>query len=370
MNGIIERIPLGVQAEVYQTRVEEIVDKLIEIGQLTKEINQAFDTTDFHFSINSAELTQPEEIGNLKRMWKRRAYAGLITKMEIRKFMSQKENDELSKTFFWPEMPNSVKDAIDSLDEISEEAMHNFAMGYIKTADSFLDRQIQETWKQWRPQGTKYKTNKEQWKVSPKIIREYMICSYGNGLDHDKKWSVTSLENVFRLLDGKGFVEGSYGELASAIDTRTKSGETEYFKWKAFKNKNVHIVIKRQDLLDRFNEIGCGEGSSLPHPVDMEIVDNVLNKKPKQSNGFEYFGTPETVSNAMVELAGVLLDQDEITREDEAMEPNCGDKRLAYRLLNDFKFEKINLVDSDPKWFADVDRTSRWEFEQLERNQY
>jgi len=46
--------------------------------------------------------------------------------------------------------------------------------------------------------------------------------------------------------------------LVDAINTSNGTGETEYFKFKACKNGNLHLEFKRMDLVSKLNQLaGC-----------------------------------------------------------------------------------------------------------------
>ena len=67
-----------------------------------------------------------------------------------------------------------------------------------------------------------------------------------------------ALDNIFHRLDGKGVPSGHRGPLVDAINACTEgnnTAETPYFKARCFLNRNLHLWFKRQDLLDKFNEI-------------------------------------------------------------------------------------------------------------------
>ena len=81
---------------------------------------------------------------------------------------------------------------------------------------------------------------------------------YGSGkfyLRHDRRAHCMTLDNIMHLLDGKGIIKGSNGPLVEAINSTVGVGETEYFRFKCFINSNLHLEFKRQDLLDKFNQI-------------------------------------------------------------------------------------------------------------------
>lgn len=66
-----------------------------------------------------------------------------------------------------------------------------------------------------------------------------------------------AIDSVMRVLDGRTPIQNRHGELAEAIGRGDT--ETEYFKFKCFKNGNLHLEFKRLDLVQRLNQIATGD---------------------------------------------------------------------------------------------------------------
>jgi hypothetical protein len=68
-----------------------------------------------------------------------------------------------------------------------------------------------------------------------------------------------ALEASFCLLDGKvppKYPGDAVTAIREALNGGAVAGETEYFRWKAFQNGNMHLEFKRADLLERLNVVG------------------------------------------------------------------------------------------------------------------
>jgi len=75
----------------------------------------------------------------------------------------------------------------------------------------------------------------------------------------DANRKLRALDRVFCLLDGKGVPEGYSSPLIDAIETSQDGyGETEYFCFRACKNRNLHLEFKRPDLVEQFNRVAGG----------------------------------------------------------------------------------------------------------------
>lgn len=103
-----------------------------------------------------------------------------------------------------------------------------------------------------------YKTNaNEPFRIGRKVVMGWMIQpSFRRGLQirigaGDK---INDIDRIIKTLDGKQFMAR---EAEYAMNTAFNDGaafEDDYYRAKAFKNGNLHIEFKRQDLLDGLNE--------------------------------------------------------------------------------------------------------------------
>jgi hypothetical protein len=107
----------------------------------------------------------------------------------------------------------------------------------------------------------RHKTNtNEPFKVGRKAILGYAVSNfigmtvnystYSNGSDR-----VNDMDRIFKTLDGKKHQPRA---LESAINTAWKESnvfEDEYYRIKGFKNGNMHIEFKREDLLEKANKL-------------------------------------------------------------------------------------------------------------------
>jgi len=60
-------------------------------------------------------------------------------------------------------------------------------------------------------------------------------------------------------LDGNGTIKTHRGPLIDAIEaTKDGTGETEYFRFKCFRNRNLHLEFKTLDLVAKLNAVAGG----------------------------------------------------------------------------------------------------------------
>lgn len=135
-----------------------------------------------------------------------------------------------------------------------------------KQIPNFAEEAVMEVFNFLRP-DTHHKTN-SPWELKAKVILERAVEPI------DKRWPTSwrphigfnrradmigAIDRVFHLLDGCGYVSKTTGgKLGVAINESTKenpTGSTQYFKFKAFQNGNLHLEILRPDLIFKFNQI-------------------------------------------------------------------------------------------------------------------
>jgi hypothetical protein len=256
-------------AAKYAAATAEIRRLALELGTQTAALQAAFASEcgysfDFDVELTLRQRTHKLNEAGADAMlseMKRSAWGVLVEKLGIKKLMSPKKRDELANQLAGISRGYG-HDKPEELPEISAESIISVLTGFIESAPDFIEDSIREVYKWLIPchwEGG-HVTNKRD-RVGKKVIhtycveegfsRAFRVCCRAQG-------ELTALDAVMHTLDGKGIVGGHYGPLVSAIETtETGTGETEYFKFKAFKNGNLHLEFKRIDLLDLFNRISC-----------------------------------------------------------------------------------------------------------------
>lgn len=90
-----------------------------------------------------------------------------------------------------------------------------------------------------------------------------MERGYASGFHHSyhHQQELTAIDGIFHLLDGRGIMRENMGPLVKAIDAtdNTGRGETEFFRFKCYKNRNLHLEFLRLDLVKQLNGLAAGE---------------------------------------------------------------------------------------------------------------
>lgn len=104
-----------------------------------------------------------------------------------------------------------------------------------------------------------YRTNaSEPFRIGRKVVMSWMVGpSFRKGMQIKYGWAadkLNDLDRVFQTLDGKPFQARSLEMAMTAAFEEGAVFENELYRAKAFKNGNMHLEFKRQDLLDKVNE--------------------------------------------------------------------------------------------------------------------
>jgi L-rhamnose mutarotase/phospholipid N-methyltransferase len=352
-------------AAIYQNNKTRILEMLLEINQLTAQMRSVFFGTlgSTLFNFPGAEYSEPK-IEELARQLKRDAWGAMIRKLEIHKYMSSSKQEELARMLSGSYHGN---DPLDEMPDITEENIFSVMQGYMQCVPDFMDEAIREEWDFWLPRRDQYRTNAERWKVSKKIVMAYVMQRWDqfsscHRISYRASKHVNNLDSIFHLLDGKGFPKQYNGPLHNALDgNQTGHGETEYFRFRCWKNGNLHLTIKRLDLLQKFNEIGCGEGAALPNPTDKGYQEpsNVLDDEPPPVESFaslDFFPTPDSVGNVMVSRVCEHFGKTDC-RGLTIMEPSAGEGAIV-RLVQQMDPSRLYAFEYEYQRYRELERVS------------
>jgi hypothetical protein len=208
--------------------------------------------------IDASQRGNEDDFANVERTidrMKRDAWAHVVARFELRRFMSVKRWNEMQQTLEKGELP-----------ELTVENAAAFAEQWRAMAPEMLTEAVNEVFEILRPgqhsRTFKLKCN-SQLEVPPKVALagyvERQWSGTGYRVDYNRQQEILALERIFLALDGKGVVSKNYSsELDHAMRTSDR-GETALFRFRCFKNRNLHLWFKRRDLLQRFNQIAGGK---------------------------------------------------------------------------------------------------------------
>jgi len=194
----------------------------------------------------------------------RNAWSCIVDRLELRRVMSDGDWKALEELLQRGKLP-----------PITEEAVASFVQRYATDLPGIFRTKVTEVFEWIRPRidtpRAAYKTNQKnaRFEIGRRIVLTGLVEQSFSGGFAVRYWSaqkITALDSVFCALDGQGWgARTHYGDLRDAIE-REKSGvgETPYFRFRCFKNGNLHLEFKRLDLLAKFNQI-AGGANLRPH---------------------------------------------------------------------------------------------------------
>ncbi|MFA5687809.1 MAG: DUF4942 domain-containing protein [Kiritimatiellales bacterium] len=255
--ALIERHTVHEMVVAYHEAAKEIKQAYKLQGAARNRLSSAFGASYyFHvFSDKSNRYTVDELVADVLSNIKKGAWRVVVGRLGIRNLMCTKQSKELD------EQLESGK----GLPDITDEAIFGFLEQLHSQIGQLAKDSIMECFDMLRPRRITHKTNEKnaRWELGPKIILKYWVepnWSKGFQIRHHYCQCARVLCNAFSLLDSKGVVKSYGGDLTDAVSTTRQigvnSGETEYFKFKCYKNGNLHLEFKRMDLVAKLNEIG------------------------------------------------------------------------------------------------------------------
>ena len=229
------------------------------------EIRAAFETLEKHqkaltetFGTSRYMLFDSDTLGTLRldrflEKLERGLWKSIVDRSEIRRVMSVKRTREIND-----------KLETDKLPPLTEEEIIKMMRSIFENVRSFAEEAVYEVFDMLRPHRTGYVTNKDfaqaigKRVILPRMVERYDAAYHWRPGYGRADIELRALDSVFHVLDGKGFGTKTYaGELFDAIASdetkETNRGETTYFKFKCFKNGNLHIEFKRMDLVEKMN---------------------------------------------------------------------------------------------------------------------
>ena len=248
-------------AREFTAATTEIARLVRALHAQTQRLDEAFRTDDADtYSRFGVELEydgrRRVDLDDMHEAMERRAWDVLVDKLGIKNVMSvakRKAFDEQLKS--------------GTLPPVSEQTITATLIGLVDQAADFATEAAREVFDLLRPRsgwGGQYATN-SAFRVGRRVILPYRVeRRYGGDgyrVDYHREQELTAIDGVFHLMDGRGIMRENKGPLIKAINATdtTGRGETEYFRFRCFKNRNLHIEFKRLDLVKQLNGLAAGE---------------------------------------------------------------------------------------------------------------
>jgi hypothetical protein len=234
-----------------------------QLVEAERAVNAAFGNTENYQAIRVSACGDQwrdnfKDVDQAVEIMTRAAWRSIVDRLELRRFMSIKAYEAMTKTLDKEKLP-----------PITEESVARFAHDHLARAREYLKEAVDEVFEFLRPHGWtrtgQLKTN-SQLEVPERVILSYMVdAGFAAGTfrvtySGNRSQQIVALENVFSALDGRGEINKAHRSLlAAAIEAAPEGvGQTDLFAFRCCKNGNLHLTFRRPDLLARFNQIAGG----------------------------------------------------------------------------------------------------------------
>lgn len=254
---IATRLTIPELVREFDLGMHELKHGLALVKQAEERLQRAFAGPGSHYDLMAMSHHEHSLDFEKKRIRMRgAAWRYLVGRAEIKKLASIKRAKEIDDMLAKPE----------SLPEITVDNVMVWVQSLDGQARQFLQEAAVEVYEWLRPANNRYKTN-SAFKIGKRVVLGWMIESAWSGgklrVRYGSEDRIRALDNVFHLLDGKGVSPTYNGELGDAINQSRPGefGQTTYFRFRAFRNGNLHVEFLRPDLVQQLNMIG---GKGLP----------------------------------------------------------------------------------------------------------
>jgi len=185
--------------------------------------------------------------------------------------------------------------------------------------------------------------------IGSRIILTHVFDAWGGFNDYSRMGdTMADIERVFAVLDGQppqpgGLSRAVEQDRGHGWDPRQSCTETTYFRIRGFKNGNAHVWFKRDDLVEKANEVLAdyyGEvlPDASPHPDEAQPGD-LHSKTGLPAKNLSFYPTPPAVVEAM--LRNIYV------KDQHVLEPSAGNGNMARVLLG--KGARVDAIEIDPE---------------------
>jgi len=316
-------------ATLLELAVPEIESLQRQLRELLQRLSDGFNTTSFHGNIQVCGVGDPIQI---RRELKRAAWRVIFDKLGIQPYYSlkrlKKMHEALSEDV---DKRGPDSEGIDKMPDITAESMRQIVSGIRVDRDMYITEKVCEVYQKMKPTfRDQYKTNiRNRWKLSDKVLFSNMVSEHSGSRFSISCTTNTSmlhgLDIAMHYFDGKPVPTGYRSPLMEELHMSNGKGETEYFSFKCFKNRALHLKLLRPYLVALFNQ-RCGHPRALPGRTE----------DPYQAGDLEYDfthiapGTDYELFETPQELAEEMCDIADVSRHDRVLEPSCGKLRIAF----------------------------------------
>lgn len=249
-------------------------------------------------------------------------WSSVVKMTDLDRYMDKKAKDDLRQSLLTDPPEFTEDNAVATLQGFMAEAGMIFRRG-IAEMFSDLDRRFR---------------SHSGWKIGSRVILTYVFNDFGWWNHYrNHRDTLQDIERTFLVLDGRKAGDeysGIVGEIEQArrdgcYGARQTEVESEFYKVRIFKNGNVHLWFKRDDLVRKANRM-IGEYYGEVIPEEREPADDGGLHEPKRTlaKNHGFFPTPDDLAERVIEEAHLLRRSEEPL---EVLEPSAGTGQLSRR---------------------------------------
>lgn len=308
---------------------EEAKQQLLEAGRMLRAAAPLM--SDFNLSKNDADRLDDRQYVDAK------VWDSLIRSTELNHLMDKTAKDELRQQLI-TDPPEFTEDtAYSTIEKFASEAGMIFRRG-IAEMFSNLDRRFR---------------SHTGWKIGSRVILDHAFNEFGSwSYYRDHRSTLQDIERTFLILDGRKPVSDYLGIVGEIDRARSQWGfgsarqtevQSEFYTVRIFKNGNMHLWFKRDDLVTLANRmIGEYYGEVVPDGRSYEDDGGLHEPKRELAENFGFFPTPDALADSIIDQSRLYCPDGFI----HVLEPSAGTGQLARRAVAKKAF--VDCVECQP----------------------
>jgi predicted RNA methylase len=264
---------------------------------------------------------QADFVATARKVVDRRTWSVLIELTDLERIMDKKAKDEMRQAL------------MENVPEATEENIFATLQTFAMDADMIFKRGIANC---FTALDRRFRSH-DGWKIGGRVILTNAFDEWGHWSHYgNQRDTLHDIDRTFHVLDGDG-APPLYSGIVAAVEASRRDGswgrrqserESEYFTVRGFKNGNAHVWFKRDDLVEKVNQL-LGEyyGAPIPHEREPDKDTGLHTPKTSLAKNYGFFPTPDAAA------AQVLQHVPLYRREGEpvltVLEPSAGTGNLA-----------------------------------------
>src|SRR5438874_1707477 len=209
---IIPRTTLTMLVAAWRESEAEIRQAFGLLVSAEKRLKETFKPDSYLFDLSRTDnrYRRYEDPDELLKELKKDVWRVLIDRMELRRILSVKRNEELNK---------QIKTGKD-LPDIDEAQILAMLEGTLANTGTFIEEAVREVFEFLRPHNSRYKTNTE-FEIGKRVILSWAVERKWDGGFHVNSYReqiLRAVDNVFHALNGNGTIKTHRGPLIDAIE--------------------------------------------------------------------------------------------------------------------------------------------------------